>query len=240
MLHAARQFIKYYLRANTRYRVHSPSLYTFVNDVIETDYPYYCYGKIEGLRSHLLQNHRKIKVDDGISGSISGRMISKIASTLLPSYKRCRLMHRIATYYKPRTILELNTSLGISASYLSYVAPTTTIARNTSIAEVAKSIFDQQDIEVELQVGHLVDSIEDLNQEQRYFDLIYINSNQTTSDSFNHLHSILNQGGIMLYDDIYKSKVRTNLWEKIKGDKRVKRTIDLYHFGIVEIGDRGI
>jgi len=77
MLHAAFEYLKYYFRADTKYRVHSPSLFTFVNDVIETDYPYYCYGKIEGLRSQLLQNHKSIEVNDLGAGSNYAKSTSR-------------------------------------------------------------------------------------------------------------------------------------------------------------------
>jgi len=46
----------------------------------------------------------------------------------------------------------------------------------------------------------------------------------------------LNPNGVILFDDIYWSKGMTEAWTTIKADQRVKRTIDLYTFGIVEIG----
>jgi len=242
MLHAAIQFVRYYFRADTRYRVHSPSLFTFVNDVIETDYPYYCYGKIESLRSQLLQNQNDIQVKDlgagSNFGSSSTRKISKIAATAVSSYDKCKLLHRIATYYKPTSILELGTSLGISASYLSYIAPTTTIEGSESIAAVAQSIFDQQETTVDLRIGDIAEVLKKLEASQSKYDLIYADGNhrkQATIDYFNQLVPMLNKGGIILFDDIYWSKGMTEAWQTIKSDGRVSRTIDLYTFGVVEI-----
>lgn len=247
MFHAAIQFIKYYLRADTKYRVHSPSLFSFINDVVETDYPYYCYGKIEGLRAQLLQNHKTIEVKDLGAGSnfstSSSRKISKITSTAVSSFDKCKLLHRIATYYKPNSILELGTSLGLSASYLSYVAPTTTIEGSETIAQEAQSIFNQQDIRVELRVGDISDVINILDKEGAKYDLIYADGNhrkQATIDYFNLLVPMLNEGGAILFDDIYWSKGMTQAWNEIKSDKRVKRTIDLYTFGAVEIGHKEV
>lgn len=244
MLHAAVQFISYYLRADTKYRVHSPSLFTFVNDVVETDLPYYCYGKIEGLRSWLLQNRKSIEVKDLGAGSdytsSNIRRIDKIAATAVSDPSKCRLLHRIATYYQPESILELGTSLGLSTSYLANVAPTVTIEGSATIAEVADSVFKKQDLPIDQKIGDISDVLSELKDTHQKFDLIYADGNHrkdATLEYFNSLIPLLKPDGIILFDDIYWSKGMTEAWSIIKSDNRVKRTIDLYTFGIVEIGN---
>jgi len=244
MLHAATQFLSYYLRADTKYRVHSPSLFSFVTDVLETDLPFYCYDSIENQRKSLLQNRQSIEVEDLGAGSgytsSNIRRIDKIAATAVSSSGKCRMLHRIATHYQPTSILELGTSLGISTSYLAHVATTVTIEGSQAIADVAAIIFKNQNLSIDQKVGDIADVLKTLESEHQKFDLIYADGNhrkEATLEYFESLIPLLNKNGVILFDDIYWSKGMTEAWNIIKADPRVKRTIDLYTFGIVEIGE---
>jgi predicted O-methyltransferase YrrM len=117
------RFLKFYCQAQTKYSIHSPFVFEFVNEVLEDDRNYYVFKEAEILRGELLNSAETIQVDDYGAGSvIEGhkkiRKVSNIAASALSPAFQCRWLFRICNLYKPLTIIELGTSLGISALYM--------------------------------------------------------------------------------------------------------------------------
>jgi predicted O-methyltransferase YrrM len=117
------RFLKFYCQAQTKYSIHSPFVFEFVNEVLEDDRNYYVFDEAEILRGELLNSAETIQVDDYGAGSvIEGhkkiRKVCNIAASALSPAFQCRWLFRICNLYKPLTIIELGTSLGISALYM--------------------------------------------------------------------------------------------------------------------------
>jgi len=63
-------------------------------------------------------------------------------SSVKPKYGK--LLFRIARYYKPSTIIELGTSVGVSTLYLAKGAPQSkivTLEGNASVCDYARTVF---------------------------------------------------------------------------------------------------
>ena len=115
------QFIKFFFAAKTKYKVHSPFVFKFIEQVLEDTREFYAFDQIEAVRKLLLQNKKIINVSDFGAGSVKlkapQRKIKAIAKSALSSPLFCRILFRTVNYYKPKTILEIGTSLGISSLY---------------------------------------------------------------------------------------------------------------------------
>ncbi|MEM9822987.1 MAG: hypothetical protein AAF985_18045 [Bacteroidota bacterium] len=115
------RFILFYFRATTRYRVHSPFVFDFIQSVLEDDRNYYVFPKLEKLRKALLNNKNRIEVTDFGAGSqvinSQQRQISQMAKSSLTPPPYCQLLFRLIVYYRPKYLLELGTSFGISTLY---------------------------------------------------------------------------------------------------------------------------
>ncbi|NNE28733.1 MAG: SAM-dependent methyltransferase, partial [Saprospiraceae bacterium] len=83
----ATRFFKYYRRAKTKYDIHSPFIFDFVQEVLEDERQYYAFSDLENLRNRLKHDHRVIEVTDLGAGSkmqkTNKRKISAIAKTAL-------------------------------------------------------------------------------------------------------------------------------------------------------------
>jgi predicted O-methyltransferase YrrM len=79
------------------------------------------YSKVEDLRKNLLNDINILDVEDFGAGSAisknSKRSIASIAAHAAKPKKYGQLLFRMARYYKPGTIIELGTSLGITTAY---------------------------------------------------------------------------------------------------------------------------
>ena len=119
------KYIKYLLiAANGRgHGIHSPFLYDFTEKILNAQDKPEVFDRIENLRARLKRDHSEIPVLDLGAGSVSDnrqtRRVCDIARMAAKPPKYGRLLHRIAAHYGARQVLELGTSLGLSAAYMS-------------------------------------------------------------------------------------------------------------------------
>jgi predicted O-methyltransferase YrrM len=118
--------------------------------VICDETPFYVYEDIESIRAKLLLTDMEIKIDDHGAGSkvnsSDTRKIKDIAKNTLKDAKYGQLLFRLVNRFKPKTVLELGTSLGVSTMYLAAASKKTKITtvegcKNT--AKVAQINFDK-------------------------------------------------------------------------------------------------
>jgi predicted O-methyltransferase YrrM len=145
------RFIGFYFRAKTQYNVHSPFVFEFVQSVLEDDRVFYVFNETDILRAELLASRETIEVEDFGAGSVvdglkKTRKISSIAGSALSPAFQCQWLFRIAETYKPLTIIELGTSLGVSTLHLAEGSPRAakifTLEGSAEIARFARRNFD--------------------------------------------------------------------------------------------------
>ena len=142
----ARQFVRFYLLAKTRYNIQTPFAYNFIEKVLESSKRFYAFDIIENVRKRLFDENLSIEVLDFGAGSQTKttkfRKVKEIAHTALSAPFECRWLFNIVNEYQPRNILELGTSLGISTLYLNAAsnADTTifTLEGDAKIAHLAQ------------------------------------------------------------------------------------------------------
>ena len=145
------RFIRFYFRAKTQYNVHSPFVFDFVQNVLEDDRTFYVFKETDILRGELLASKDTIEVEDFGAGSVvdglkKTRKVSSIAGSALSPSFQCQWFFRICELYKPLTVIELGTSLGISTLHLAEGSPRVakifTLEGSSEIARLARRNFD--------------------------------------------------------------------------------------------------
>ncbi|HNW70382.1 MAG TPA: class I SAM-dependent methyltransferase [Bacteroidales bacterium] len=157
-----REFIRYKLKAQSEYKIHSPFAYDFYTKVVISKQKLpECLLEVEKIRKECLRLPEKIAVTDlGTGAGIkpAERKIQDIMRRYSNSKKDAFLLYRMVKYLKPSQILELGTSLGISTMYLSMAdkqIPVTTIEACTQTAELARKNFEKLSLPVNLILGDL-------------------------------------------------------------------------------------
>ncbi len=239
------QYIKHYFVSKHRgHDVHSPFVFSFINNILLNDGEFYCFEKIEAIREKLLNDNRIIEITDLGAGSkiykTNKRVISKIAKTSVISGKEAKLLFKIVNYFHPQNIIELGTSLGISTLYLANTAKQAqvyTIEGDKQIYNIANSYFNLlEQNNIKSFNNNFDDILPEILDELEYVDCAYIDGNHTkeaTLRYFNLLLPKLTNKSVLIFDDIYWSKEMLSAWNEIKANKQVKVTIDLFYFGIV-------
>lgn len=242
----AKKYLHYYLAASNGkgHGVHSPFVFNFIQYVLNDKKVYSCYSGIETKRKQLLDDNRVIEVADFGAGSslikTNKRMVKDIAASSLKPAKYAQLLFRMAQYYKPKTILELGTSFGISSAYLASadtVPEVHTCEGAASIAAIAKQNFKELGMQnIHLTEGDFGNTLPPLLAKLNKIDLAFIDGNHRKEPTIEYFTKLLNSSTpstILIFDDIHWSAGMEEAWEEIKQHPAVTLTIDLFFIGIV-------
>ena len=245
------QFLRFFWQADTIYRVHSPFVFKFVQAVLEDNRWFYAFSRVEPVRAAMLQNYKRIQVEDFGAGSqvIKGkeRKISEIASSSLSPKHTCRRLFRIVNFLQPKTILELGTSLGVSTLYMAQAlskAKVITIEGSPVIAQLAKRNFKQLHAKnIELKVGQFKTELPRVLATINQLDLVYLDGNHRYAPTLAYFEQCLeyaHSGTVFILDDIYWSAEMLKAWKELKSHPRVTLSIDLYFQGLLFLRDEGV
>lgn len=240
----AYKYLKYRLNAKTKFDIHSPFIFDFVTDVIGNTRHYYAYDEIEMLREHLLNDERTIRVEDFGAGSKKNktpdRRIADIAKNTLITPKFGRLLFSMVDHYRPATLLELGTSLGISALYLAKAntaARLITLEGSVAVASIAATGFKQLHApNIELITGEFSQTLPEAIRSLHTVDLAFIDGNHRyapTMEYFRQLLPATHAHSILVFDDIHWSDEMEAAWKEIQAHPQVTLTFDLFFKGIV-------
>jgi predicted O-methyltransferase YrrM len=224
--------------------IHSPFVYAFVEQVLNGKQHREEAMAIETQRRQLLSSQRKLEINDLGAGSrkdgISAqRTVASIARTALKSPKYAQLMHRMASYYHCKNVVELGTSLGITTAYLATSSPAVQVYSFEGVPDivsVANDSFDALGLKnIEVIYGNFDDTFPAFLEAHQQIDLLYIDGNhrlEPTLRYFDLAWPSLHTESIVVFDDIHWSAEMEEAWENVKADARVTLTIDLFFIGL--------
>lgn len=234
-----RAYLRYRKNAVTKHGVHSPFVFELLTKTFPDDATDFSQLGAEKWREECLANDSPINVLDLGTGKSGFRKISEIARRASKSPREGRLLYRIAKRFEPKTILELGTSLGISAQYIRAAAPDAqfiTIEGCPETAHVAQKGFDSHNVALDLRIGDFMAVIPTALEDLKSVDLVYIDGNhrmRPTIEYFNLIRKYAHNKTVFIFDDIHWSLEMEEAWKKISSMDFVHVSIDVFHFGLV-------
>ncbi len=238
------RFLKYLLHSNTRFGVHSPFLYQLITEVFRDKTDYDEYHAIESLKSELLKDDRIIEVTDYGAGSRvdhdNRRKVSNITLHTAKPVKYGRLLHRLVRHLQPAHVIELGTSMGLSAAYMASANPEArvyTIEGCPNIARIAKQNFDRLQLQnIDLEVGTFEDKLPEVLNMTGQAEFVFIDGNHRYQPTISYFEQCLNRAvndTCLIFDDIHWSDEMESAWEEIKHNRKVTLSVDLFFMGLV-------
>lgn len=223
--------------------IHSPFVFEFIQQVLNDRHHYAEYEIVEQLRRKLLMDRTPVPAKDYGAGSAiagSAKTVAAIVKQTAKNAKYGQLLFRIARYYKPKYLLELGTSMGISTAYLASASTNSVVVSgegNEVIAMMAGNNLSSIGIDnVKIISGNFDDTLPQLAAGLPQVDLAFVDGNhreQPTINYFNELVKYIPAEAIMIFDDIHWSAGMESAWRTIKDHPSVMLTIDLFFIGIV-------
>ncbi len=242
----AKKYLHYYFTASNGkgHGIHSPFIFDFIKNVLNDKKDYECYYSIEKLREELLHDKRVIEVEDYGAGSLAvpykEKKVSDITRSFLKPKKFAQLLFRIANYYKPQTIVELGTSLGITSAYIASASKTSevyTLEGSKNVAAIAEENFKKIGLQnIKLIRGNFDETLHELLSQIKNVDLTFIDGNHRRLPTIQYFQQLLqnaNDQSVFIFDDIHWSGEMEEAWKEIQQHSSVTLTIDLFFIGLI-------
>ena len=249
MLVYALKYLSFYLKAKNERSLLSPFVYQLYTLVIQANQEYYAFSELENLRQELISDRTQLQITDFGAGSkhftsnsTNKKSISEITrySSLTP--KKAQLLFKLVDYFKPKTILELGTSLGISTLFMALAADNAetqiiTFEGCPQIAEKAKENFEELEQEnIEIIIGNIDKTLPKSLPSFPLLDFVFLDANHRYEPTLNYFNQILekcHEDTILILDDIHWSEEMEKAWKEIIKNEKVTLSIDLFQVGLI-------
>jgi len=243
----AAAYLRYLILAGHRrgHGIHSPFVFDFVSKLLRNKYESDIVLYAEKIRSKMISDTRVIAINDLGAGSLrkrkdNNRKVSEIARYSSVSRKYGIFLSNMAKEFGKPCIIELGTSLGISAMYMALNCPDTivhTIEGCRETAKIAAENFDQGQIKnVDLQNGSFDERLPEILDSCATPGLVFIDGNHRKEPLLKYFSMIAERSDsqtVIIVDDICLSRDMEQAWQKIKVHPKVSVTVDIYRMGIV-------
>ncbi len=229
------------LRYRKGFGVHSPFVFDLITKVIEEKYAYYCFQDLELLRKKLSFNTGEITYTDRKEkGGRKTRSVGEIVRRESIRPKQGALLFRLTNYFKPRNILQIGTTTGLSTLYLtSYATGLRCVALENipEFAPIARQAFAKGGRNpIDLRVGNYMDLLPKALKEMTSLDFVFFNAPYERQDNlrlFNACMKYARNDTVFVLAGIKANREMRDLWEEIQACPEVTVTLDLYSLGIV-------
>lgn len=233
-----KKFAAYQYKSKTKYYLHSPFVYQFYLHVLEPQ-PGEDFTPISALRKQLSQDNTIIKLQDSGTGSNRNISIATLEKQVAVKPKYGVVLHRIVSYLKPQTILEIGTSIGISSAYMATANPDARVISlegDKNLISIARQHYQKLNLtHIENIAGNFDTTLKHTLQAFPKIDMVFFDGNHHQEATLNYFHQCLekaNEKSIFIFDDIYYSPEMTEAWQQIKANAQVRLTLDIFQFGI--------
>lgn len=224
--------------------MHSPFVFGFILHVLNNRSGFHPPADIEVLRQRLLQDTRVLRIEDFGAGSriakTKKRTVGEVAQSALKSKKYAQLLYRLVKHYRPCTVVELGTSLGLTTSYLASANPSAnviTIEGSEAVAAIAAENFTGLLLKnIRQLTGNFDDLLPSVISDHPSIDLAYVDGNhryEPTMAYFQQLLAAVHNNSILVFDDIHWSPEMEKAWDEIKQHPSVQCTVDIFFLGFV-------
>lgn len=248
MFFQIKAYLKFLWYSKNEHAVHSPFVFSLITKCFYDKKTKPEYALLQQYRNGLLENKNTIEVTDFGAGSkvfkSNKRIVAQIAKTAGISSKRAQLLFRISNYFKPATILELGTSLGLATSALALgsrslgtKASITTLEGCPNTANQCQLQLQKLNINnIECVITEFSEYLKTLNSQPITYDLIYFDGNHSKEATLNYFELLLptiTNDSVWIFDDIHWSAEMEEGWKTIKKHPKVSVTIDTFQWGLV-------
>ncbi|MFN0214296.1 MAG: O-methyltransferase [Saprospiraceae bacterium] len=239
------EFFRFYRAAITKYQLHSPFVYELTCAVLEDDRWYYAFQDIEKVRQKMMKSDVVLELEDFGSGGNKAsptkkRSLKNIAKHAASSAGQGQMLFRLANHLKPRTMLELGTSVGIGTMYLASAireARFLGLEGSPEISQVARLNLELLGLDrtTEIREGPFEQNLATALQDLSVLDLVFFDGNHRPEPTLRYFEECLafsHEKTVFVFDDAHWSEGMAQAWAQIKNHPRVTLTLDFFELSL--------
>lgn len=234
--------MSFYRQAVTKYQLHSPFVFELAVAVLENRRWYYAYRDVEMLRRKMLESDVRLSITDYGTGASRHASVRQVARTAGSPVRQGRLLFLLAEWAAPSTMLELGTSLGISAMYL---ASGKRSARFISLegcadcAQVARTNLDILQLKnAEVHTGPFAETLPAALQTLQTLDFVFFDGDHRLESTLRYFEQCLTRAHaktVFVFDDMHWSPEMAQAWDRLKQHPSVTLSVDFFDVSLVFI-----
>jgi predicted O-methyltransferase YrrM len=235
-------FISYLLHARGKHGVHSPFVYHFVTQILESKSVHPSFHHIELTRAKMLGSRAEIMMTDlGAAKKKGPRALREIAANTAKQAKYGRLLYRVMSTFQPEFAVELGSCTGISTMYQAAAMssnPLYSIEGDATLASIARANLEAAGLSAQAQViqGSFEQVLPALLREMPRLDYLFADGNHSLEATLHYFELALSrahEGSIFIFDDIHWSDEMKRAWNIIQRHKEVRVSIDIFAMGLI-------
>jgi predicted O-methyltransferase YrrM len=231
--------LQYYASAQTIYHIQSPKIFDFIKTVFDDNHSYYAFDTIHAAY-HELQSSDKIIPEASFADQHqqSNKRLADFAKVAASPLSYCYSLFRMVELEKPRHILELGTCVGLSSLSLALPDENSTVhtvEANPFLVDISKGLHNKYNVKNIQVYCQLFDEFLEGNRNNKY-DLIVIDGDHQYDATLRYVKickSMLNQGGVILLDDIHWSKAMYSAWKEIVSSDVFNSSLEMFRWGFL-------
>ncbi|MBI1305656.1 MAG: hypothetical protein GC181_03465 [Bacteroidetes bacterium] len=232
-------YLKFLSRAGNAHSIHSPQVFALYN-LLRCAPPKEVRNAIELLRKQNLRDKRVLQYPDpGKDLQVVENSIRHMAKSFVKKPVVGKLLYQTVRFFEPSKILELGTSLGISAAWQHYANPSAefiSVEGVKAIADEAAKNLSGLGLKTQVECSLFNDWLHLAKSENPEFNYVYLDGHHKklpTLKYFESVKSLISKNAVVVLDDIHWSKGMESAWQEIIADRDVAISIDLFHIGIL-------
>lgn len=191
---------------------------------------------IEQERARMLADHSPLEIADRENGTVA------MATGASKTARMCRLLYAIVSAYKPKTVLEMGTNVGISSAYIAAALRAVnnggevwTMEGSAERLAQARQVHSAVDLNVWYVEGMFDEMLDSALEQTGPVDFAFIDGNhhyEPTLAYFEKIFAHSTANAVFVFDDIRWSDGMERAWNEVSADDRFDVSIDLGRIGI--------
>ena len=188
--------------------------------------------------------HQGRTVEDAYEGILSEAVVGEVAEKRSKRFPWTIALFEIVRHAGVRNALELGTAYGVSAAFQAAAIATngggrfTTIEGDPQQATIAKANLAELGLDVSIVVGRFQDVLSGVLDELAPIDYAFIDGHHERNATIAYFEQILpalDEGAIVVFDDISWSAGMRDAWAVVSGHPRVAVAVDLVAIGVCAV-----
>jgi predicted O-methyltransferase YrrM len=223
------EFIKHYFAAKTKHQIQSPFVYELMSEVLEDDRYFYAFDDMANFYIWLAQFKKEISWED------SPKMVKTAFKNLKVEQLIGQFLFKMANHYQYQNIVEFGS--GLNGVWMAQAIPNSKfllIQKEDDWANVLKNYCDNQSWNFEMQIENQWNPNINISVKIPCIDVLIFDGITINNDiqvTFEQILPYLTDNSLVVIN--HKNLLNPNIWHQLKGHSRVKRTLDLFQFGLI-------